>query len=291
LQERLVQWGGLSRRYLVCLPPDLKADRPVPLVIMIHGGGGSGRGAAWETGWDRQAQAKGFIAVFPEGTAIDPTAPASFVRNARVWNDGSGRFTTNRPVADDIGFLSCMLDELCARYPVDRKRIYATGFSNGASMAFRAGVELSTRLAAVAPVAGAFWLTEPRPARPVSLCYITGDADPLNPLGGGVPRTAGGLPLGEGRSKPPVADSIARWVRMVGCPPEAQPLTGPPGVTVVRYGPGNESAEVLSCIVADCGHSWPGGKSLLPKWMVGKTTDRLNATDAIWTFFQQHPMP
>jgi polyhydroxybutyrate depolymerase len=77
---------------------------------------------------------------------------------------------------------------------------------------------------------------------------------------------------------------------MVGCPPEAQPLTGPPGVTAVRYGPGNKGAEVLFYTVADCGHTWPGGKSLLPERMVGKTTNRLNATDVIWTFFQQHPM-
>lgn len=289
LHEHTMAWGGLTRRYLVCLPPQLAPDKLVPVVIMLHGGGGSGRGAAWETGWDRKAQQEGFIAVFPEGTALDPNAPASFARNPRVWNDGSGRFTTGRPVADDIGFLGHMLDELCARYPVDPRRIYATGFSNGASMTFRAGVELSARLAAIAPVAGAFWLTDPRPARPLPLCYQTGAADPLNPLLGGVPRTVGGVPMGEGKPKPPVRESVTRWARMMGCPAEPQALAGPAGVTVARYGPGTDGGEVLWYTVADCGHTWPGGKSLLPEAMVGKTTDRLSATDTIWTFFAQHP--
>jgi polyhydroxybutyrate depolymerase len=76
---------------------------------------------------------------------------------------------------------------------------------------------------------------------------------------------------------------------MMGCPAEPQALAGPAGVTVARYGPGTDGGEVLWYTVADCGHTWPGGKSLLPEAMVGKTTDRLSATDTIWTFFAQHP--
>ena len=36
------------------------------------------------------------------------------------------------------------------------------------------------------------------------------------------------------------------------------------------------------------GHTWPGGKSLLPESMVGKRSDKLKATDAIWEFFEKH---
>jgi polyhydroxybutyrate depolymerase len=291
LQRHTIQCGGLTRSYLLCVPENLPRDRAAPLVVMFHGGGGTGRGAALETGWARKAQAEGFIAVFPDGTPLDLSAPARFRGNPQTWQDGSGRFEAGRPQIDDVGFVSRMLDELCAEYPVDERRIYATGFSNGASMTFRVGVDLSSRFAAIAPVAGAFWLQDPHPARPVSLCYITGAADPLNPLQGGVPRTRGGIPLGEGKPKPPVTDSVLRWAQMIGCPVEAHPLDAPEGVTLIRYGPGEEGTEVLFYTVEDCGHTWPGGKSLLPESMVGKTTDRLNATDVIWEFFTHHAIP
>ncbi len=42
-----------------------------------------------------------------------------------------------------------------------------TGFSNGASMAFRVGIELSDRVAAIAPVAGALWITRTKSRLPV----------------------------------------------------------------------------------------------------------------------------
>jgi polyhydroxybutyrate depolymerase len=255
---------------------------------MLHGGGGTGRGAADETGWHLKAQQEGFIVVFPEGTGPDPGAPGRFVGNPQTWNDGSGRFSRNREPADDVGFISRVLDDLCGRYPVDTARIYVTGFSNGASMAFRLGVELSSRLAAAAPVAGAFWLGDPQPERSLSLCYITGDSDPLNPLQGGVPRTGGGLPLAGGKAKPPVLDSILKWARMTGCPAEPQPVAAPDGVMVVRYGPGLDDAEVLFYTLADCGHTWPGGLSHLPERVVGKTTECLKATDVIWEFFGKH---
>lgn len=291
LLQRSLQIAGLARTYSLCVPASVSPERPVPLVLMFHGGGGTGQAAAFETGWARMARLEGFIAAFPEGTRRDPHEPSSFTRNPQTWNDGSGRFQTDQPAVDDVEFVSRMLDEICAQYPVDSRRIYATGFSNGASMAFRVGVELSSRLAAVAPVAGAFWSEDPAPSRPVSLCYITGDQDPLNPLNGGVPGTLRGLALGEGKPKPPVMSSILKWARMVGCPEAPILLPAAEGVAAVRYGPGREGAEIVFYTIAGCGHTWPGGSSLLPESMVGSTTDRLNATQVIWQFFTDHPMP
>ncbi len=173
--------GSLERHYTVHVPPNYDGRRPVPVVIMLHGGGGTARGAIYQTGWSAKADEAGFLAVFPEATAPDPSRPARFAGNAQTWNDSSGRWHSGRRNVDDVGFLNALMDDLGARFSVDPRRIYATGFSNGASMAFRAGAELSRRVAAIGPVSGYFWLREAKLERPVPLIFIIGSDDPLNP--------------------------------------------------------------------------------------------------------------
>jgi len=46
---------------------------------------------------------------------------------------------------------------------------------------------------------------------------------------------------------------------------------------------------VVYITVDGLGHTWAGGRSLLPESMVGMTSDRINATDVIWDFFHKHP--
>ena len=71
-----------------------------------------------------------------------------------------------------MGFVLALLDDLAARTPVDRARIYATGLSNGSMMAYRLAAEASGRVAAVAGVAGAMTLPRFSPARPVPVMHI-----------------------------------------------------------------------------------------------------------------------
>jgi polyhydroxybutyrate depolymerase len=182
-----------------------------------------------------------------------------------------------------------MLDDLARQFPVDRRRIFVTGFSNGASMTFRIGAELSHRVAAIAPVAGACWTESPRLKRTVSLCYVTGDSDPLNPLEGGEPRFAFAASGIGGRKKPPVCDSIQRWGTAMGCPIEPRKETHQNGVTTLNYGPGRDDGEIVFVTVEGLGHNWAGGKNLLPEFMVGRRSDKLNTTDFLWDFFQEHP--
>ncbi len=285
--------GGLDRRYLVHVPPGGDSSGPLPVVIMFHGGGGTARGAMRETDWALKADREGFLAVFPEALPPDPARPSRFRGNALVWNDGSGRAHAGRGKTPDVAFVNAMIDDLVTRFSVDPQRLYATGFSNGASMAFRVGCELSGRLAAVAPVAGALWIRAPRLERSVSLFYITGDADPLNPLEGGPPRLAMGLTLRETASvpKPPAREHVTAWARLLGCQAEPEPVTPAPGVTTMVYHGGRDGSEVRFTIIKDHGHVWPGDRSLLPKSWVGTSSDAFHATDAIWEFFERHPMP
>jgi polyhydroxybutyrate depolymerase len=290
-QQFTLRVGDLDRHYTVHVPPGYDRRAAAPVVIMLHGAGGTGKAAAYETGWATKSDEAGFLTVFPDAMPPDPTRPSHFVRNPQLWNDGSERFHTAQKAPDDVGFISAMLDELQAKFAVDPARVFVTGFSNGASMSFRIGAQLSGRIAAIAPVAGALWLESFTLERPVPMVYITGTADPLNPLEGGVPRlaNASGDKAGS-RPKPPVRDLIARWGKAIGCPAAPGDTSEMNGVRTEVYAPCRNDAELVYITVEDLGHNWAGGKNLLPEFMVGKRSDKLKSTDLIWAFFQKHPI-
>lgn len=274
--------GGLERSYLVHVPLRSDGKSPMPVLIMLHGGGGTAEIAKNSTGWITKADQAGFIAAFPEATRRDPFQPPSFLRNPQIWNDGSGRGHAGRRNADDIGFITAMINDLAARFPVDEKRIYVTGFSNGASMAFRAGVELAGRIAAIAPVSGHLWLKDPKLVRPVPMLFIIGTMDPLNPLEGGEVRK----PWGRTEQKPPVRESILAWAKLLDCPMESKVFHDRDGVKAVSYGPGKEGAEVIFYTIEGLGHAWPGGKQVLSERIAGKPSDKVRGVDLIWDFFK-----
>jgi len=280
---------GHTRHYIVHVPPGYDGNTPAPVVIMFHGGGGKARGAMEETGWSAKADKENFLAVYPEGLARDPARHSSFVGNPQSWNDGSQRaiLAAAQKNIDDVGFISAMLDELGTKFRIDPRRLYATGFSNGASMTFRAGRALSARLAAIAPVAGSDWLAVPVPAQPLSLLYLTGTADPLNPLAGG-DITLGDKPAGK---KPPVREFIHQWAQRLGCAPAPKTLRDRDGVKGVAYTGCQSHAEVVFYTVDGMGHFWPGGMSHLPERVIGKPSNAISATDVIWEFFRAHPKP
>ena len=155
--------GERQRRYLVHVPQRYDG-RPLPVVLMCHGAGGTAEWTLGETRWDETADRYGFLVVFPEGTPVDPGRPPRFLSNPQVWDDGSGR--RGRAQQEDVAFVNALLDDLPAHFAVDAQRVYATGFSLGASFTFRLGVELSHRLAAIVPVASHCWLDDRKPRRP-----------------------------------------------------------------------------------------------------------------------------
>ena len=285
-----IRVGKLERQYTVHVPPVYDGKTSMPIVIMLHGGGGTGKVAAIETGWGVKADEAGFLAVFPDAMPPNPMKPAHFSKNPQLWNDGSDRFYPGQKPVDDIGFFNAMLDDLISRFTVDPRRIYVVGFSNGAAMSFRIAAELSERIAAIAPVSGTLWVESPTFNRPVPMIYITGKADPLNLINGGVPKLAtGGSDKVRSKPKPPVRDSILKWSKALGCPITPRDTFDENGVRTEIYGPGNDGAEVVYITVDGLGHTWAGGKSLLPEFLVGKLSDRINATDVIWRFFIKHP--
>lgn len=280
---------GWERNYIVHVPPSYDSRTQAPLVVMLHGGGGTAKAAMWETGWTEKADNAGFLAVFPNAMPQDASQRSSFAKNPQLWNDGSDRFYPSQKAPDDVGFITVMLDDLSARFNVDKRRVFVTGFSNGASMSFRVGAELSNRIAAIAPVAGACWLALVMLEQPVSMLYITGKADPLNLIEGGVPKLAtGASDKVRAKPKPPVRESILKWIKALDSPVTSASVSDENGVRTETYGPGRDGAEVVYISVDGLGHTWAGGRSLLPESMVGRTSDKIKAADVIWDFFQKH---
>jgi len=279
---------GRERSYLVHVPARADSSAKLAVVLMLHGGGGTAKAAMRETGWAQKADREGFLAVFPNALARNPARRSSFARNPQLWNDGSGRFYPDQQAVDDVGFLDALLDELAARFPVDPGRVFVTGFSNGASMSFLVGAKLPQRIAAIAPVAGALWLEPGALQPPVPMLYITGTEDPLNIIEGGVPRLATGASDSvRAKPKPPVRESIVTWAQALGCAATPVRTTRANGVSTETYCPAGRGVEVVYITVDGLGHTWAGGNSLLPERMVGKTSDKIKATDVIWDFFRR----
>ena len=283
--------GEVQRHALLHIPPGYDGAEPLPLVMMLHGGGGSSRSVAFETGWSAKADGESFIVLYPDALAEDPARPSSFLGNPQLWNDGSDRFHQEGTPPDDVGFLTKLVKELSDRLALDPQRVFVAGHSNGAAMAFRFAAERSDLVRAFAAVAGACWPDQLHLSRPVPLCYITGLADPLNPMEGGVPAFANGIEAGRGKAKPPVKETIRRWTEALGCPDDPTSIESEQGFNVTTYGPAENGAEVLLLTIEAQGHNWPGGRGLLPESMAGPNSTRLNATDYIWRFFQRHGGP
>lgn len=279
------------REFALFVPSKYEKSNPLPLVVMLHGMGGTAANAINETHWSVRAEVDSFIVAYPEATRPDPSAPPSLRKNPQAWNDGSGRFHASEEHIDDVGFIAKMLDRIESDYSIDPKRIFVTGFSNGASMTFRIGAELTARIAAIAPSAGACWTKELKLTESISVCYVTGDADKLNPMDGGFPKLAWGGKAQGGKEKPPVQDTIDKWVNALGCTSMPVIDTEQDGVRTRRYESGVNGAEVKYITVEGLGHHWAGGTNQAPEFLVGKHSKKLNATDVIWAFFLSHPKP
>jgi len=275
--------AGIERRWLLHRPGGLPPGR-CPLLLMFHGAGATAELAVRQTGWSRLADREGFLVAYPEGTARDPSAPPTFRLNPQAWNDGSGRGHTARQQTDDPGFVAALLERLAEEEPVDPRRVYACGFSNGASFTFRLGAEMPRRLAAIAPFAGHCWVTPARLEPAVPLLYVVGDADPLNPIEGGEITT----PWATREYHPAPRASFDRWAAALGFDPARAEPASEPGLGRWRHGPRADGAEAEFLVVEGLGHVWPGGARFLPAKLVGRASDRLRGTEAAWAFLARH---
>jgi polyhydroxybutyrate depolymerase len=255
-----------ERSYLLYVPASYDPAAPTPLVLSLHGFASGPVNQMEVSQWNELADERGFIVAYPSGTGFP-----------KRWN------TSGEGGADDVAFLSDLIDALSEQYNVDPQRVYVNGLSNGGGMSNTLACLRPERIAAIGSVAGAY--TEPaggcNPARPVPVIAFHGTDDRIVPYAGGA---AGGP---QNFVFPAVPDWAAAWAARNGCDATPETLPAQGEVSGVRYSGCTDGAEVVFYTVNGGGHNWPGG-GRLPEFIVGHTTQDINATATMWEFFEQH---
>jgi polyhydroxybutyrate depolymerase len=259
--------GGVSRTFIVYRPASLPAA--APLVVMLHGGYGSGRQAEKSYGWDAEAVRGHFVVAYPNGLN-------------RAWNTGGGCCgVPGRTNVNDIGFITAMVSAIEHELPVDPSRVYATGISNGGIMAYTLACH-TTIFAAIGPDSATELGGCPAPA-PVSVIHIHGTADKNIPYNGGEGDSTAHI------DGPAVPALNATWRAIDHCAP---PVIRTSGVVTTSTAscPAGRAVELIT--IAGAGHQWPGARpNLLAQKLLGTDppSTALNATQVIWEFFAAHP--
>lgn len=277
-QEQSASIGGQDRTWILHMPPGGATGRP--LVVALHGGGGTAAGfdRATQGQLTREATRRRWGLVFPQGIE-------------KGWNDGrtpvSGR-DERRAQVDDVAFLDALLDRLLAQ-GFDPVHVYFTGISNGGLMSQRYALDRAEKVAAIAPVAAnaaEAWIDR-RPQRPVPVIFLLGSEDPLMPYAGGQV-TVFGSERGLVRSGPL---SARHWADLDGCPgePTREALADrapddDTHVSVDRFPcPAGTAVELWT--LEGAGHTWPLGRQYLPKRMIGRVSREVDGAGVIFDFF------
>ena len=248
--------GSTMRVARVHVPASYDPHKPTPLLFDVHGRTSNASGEMSLSLSVPKSDAAGFIAIYPE-SATSPTS----------WNSGTCCDPANTTNVDDTGFFKQLLDEAGTRLCIDPSRVYMMGMSNGAYESFRLGCEMSDRLAAIGPVAGLLLFQGCQPANPMPVMMINGTSDPLSQY-------------------QYVAQGASFWKQHNGCTSSSTTYQNG-DTTCVTSGGCNAGADVTVCTVQDGGHQWPGGGVELP--FLGKKSNDINSTDALWDFFVAHP--
>lgn len=269
--ELQLRHDGRERGFIVHVPKAYRANRPAPLVLALHGGGGSMEVMAQDRlyGLVSQSEASGWIVVFPNGFS-------RLGGKLATWNAGICCGAARDRDSDDVGFLRAVVAEVQRRVAVDPQRVFATGMSNGGMMSYRLACEASDIFRAIAAVAGTDGTTDCRPGRPVPVFHLHAKDDDRVLFNGG-----SGSASDTHADFVSVPATVDKWARLNACSGPTQTVLQRPGVTCEVRSGCQGGAEVRLCVTDSGGHSWPGGRKALG----GKGSTALDATEAIWAFF------
>lgn len=292
--------GDEGRAYVVQLPD---ASGPLPVVLMIHGGGGNSHNAPALTapdgdadnpdGMNAVAAEHGYILVYPDGTG------KGLLSGLHTWNAGGGQGDWQcvsgnacKDGIDDVMYFNQVLDDLERWADVDTSRVYATGISNGGAMSYRLAHAMPDRLAAIAPVASAdqYGIADgDTPTVPMPILHVHGTEDPCWPWEGGAEACA----QKDGGVKAGVDPTLALWAQVNGCSDEAPVVESLPdqaedGTTSTIETWQGCTADLVVWRITGGGHTWPDGEQYLKEKTVGRVERDANGNARILDFFDAH---
>ena len=273
IAKSLIQ-GDKTRTYQLYVPDGLDRKKASPLVLVLHGRGGSGEDMIKVTGsqFSRAADAEKFIVAYPDAYG-------------KLWDD---------PVdnVDDKAFMLAIVEAVKSEIAVDLSRVYIVGLSNGGMMAQGMVCAFPEKFAAAATVAGTlpdFQVKSCSPAPPVPMMIIHGTADPIIPFAGGLVTVhADNVNMLSARQ------TAELWANNGKCSLKPRVIAEPnkdpeDGTTIQReiYADCNGKVEVDLIVVEGGGHTWPGGFQYMPERFIGKTSREIDAGRVIWNFFKR----
>jgi polyhydroxybutyrate depolymerase len=263
----ILEVGGQARAYEVHVGKGAPA-RGAPLLLAIHGRGGSGAVLRASTRFDVEADRYGFVVAYPDAAGI-------------AWRDLRLR-TLPDPPADwtrDVDFLLRLVDVLVTSHGIDPRRVFVAGHSNGGFVALTLACTHAERIAGIAVVAANLPRAACAPSRPVASLFFHGTRDALVPYGGGGigPRGARGFVASADETFAAFA-GFARCAGETARPAiDADPLDG----TRVSVIDGTGCAAPLRRVIVEGGgHGWPGRGDRSPH-----PTTEIDATATIGAFF------
>ena len=244
--------GGRQRRYHLHVPPHDDFQRGLPLLVVLHGGGGSGASAREITGLDHLGVDHGFVVAFPDGTG-------KLAGKDLTWNAGDvGTYAARRDI-DDVGFCKAVVADIRDRVAIDTDRVFVTGHSNGGMMCHRLAREAADVFKGIAPVAGAMNCADTPSNVPLAVMMIHGTRDDRVRLEGGEGFSDRGR---KPRVDVPMAAATEYYVARNGLVDYAQDAERD-GVHVTKYAikKGEGDASPVWVVTLRGGrHAWPGAR-------------------------------
>lgn len=263
--------AGEKREYKVHVPDHL-GDKPAPIVMVLHGGLGSAEETEETTGMSSLADRHNFIAVYPNGIG----GRLGKMKNHRTWNAGACCGRAARENVDDVNFLANVIADVISRFSGDPKRVYITGISNGAMMAYRMACERPALVTAIAPVAGTLAISKCNGADHIPILAIHGSDDSNVPLEGGE-----GENSISGVKHRSVLESVQMIASARGCLSLDKRAANDSDVYEFKC----SSDPVELRVIRGGEHVWPGGKSRR-----NQKLDRSNfsGSEAVWQFMSRY---
>lgn len=243
------------------VPPDFDDSRDYPLVVALHGYGANGFVQASYFGLTKLVSENEILLLAPDGTLDDS--------NRQFWNADPMCCDFDGKHPDDVGYIGKLIEDVSAAYPVDKKRVYLIGHSNGGFMAYRMACDRPDLVTAIAGLAGAASSVPSScmPSRSVNVLHIHGTADEA------VPYAPGGLGVG-------AEASVAQWTGHDGCD-----ATLTPGARLdIETIPGSETQTLTaSCPPGVAVELWKiEGATHIPNWGP-------SFTPTLWQWLTDHP--
>jgi len=294
-------FDGLQRDYRLHVPPAAASGKPLPLVLNLHGATQNAQLEEITSDMDPNADMNGYLVAYPDGTRIAKVlTPDPVAKNAQYgWNAG---MCCGLPVTkhiNDVGFLLKVVSDIAAKTPVDLKRVYMTGISNGGMMAYAMAAEASGHFAAISSISGQVEIPVIHPTRSVPTMEFHSVDDPIAKFNG----TPNKNPL----LRLSVMEGINQWVKADGCNKKAitgTEIVGAAGsvsagetATPITYTRCRSGAEVALWRFTGSGHVWPGSPlNMGPEknWIlagVGRGIILVNADETMWQFFERYSLP